>query len=350
VGEGKAAIERLIQAGPLCYGENHTPQKPRYELTSPAKVAAKCYQSKLAGLSDEERRALTLLGTDQLRLTKYLRATIDRLVAAGLVREESGYRNFIHIKPPMEEAGTPASEPIWLPNTLVTGTAEGETAPVKRIRQTGDVWALRLLVDLYSDHNLRDDGGIRPLHLCHNFQRKAVGQFGLYTIWAFKPENYSFRFMGSLKAHHGRQKATPQSDHPFWKIHHLLLQTGLLSYVPHVWDNDPTTGEMAPSEILHPYGMAGYGGEAIEMEIGRAAHEAGLRMAYAEKVAAAEYEGFSYLCPIRSSIANACMVGVARLRYRPHTSRTGAWMKRLLELSPAILSEFEALAAGRSAA
>jgi hypothetical protein len=96
--------------------------------------------------------------------------------------------------------------------------------------------------------------------------------------------------------------------------------------------------------------MVGYGGESIELEIGRAAHEAGLRMAYEERVTNASYEGFRYLCPVRSSIPNACMVGVARLRYRPHTSRTGAWMTRLLESGPGILAEFEALAADRPVA
>lgn len=214
------------------------------------------------------------------------------------------------------------------------------------MRQTGDVWALRLLVDLYSVHNLRDDGGISPARLRLKFERRVVGQFGVYTIWAFKPEHQRVTFNGELKVHKARPRATPESS--FWTSHLLLEQTGLLSYIPHIWDNDPTTGDMAAAEILHPYGMAGYGGEAIEMEIGRAAHEAGRRMAYAEKVAAAEYDGFHYLCPIRSSIPNACMVGVARLRYRPHTSRTGAWMTRLRETSPTLVREFEALTAGKS--
>jgi hypothetical protein len=345
----KAAIEHLVKAGLLCYGENHTPKKPRYELTSPAKAAAERYQANVAALSDEERCVLALLSASRPRLTKSLNGTIDRLAAAGLVKE-SGYRNFIPVKPPGEESKAQPSEPIWLPNTLVTGTSEGENAPIKRIRQTGDVWALRLLVDLYTGHNLRDDGGIRPARLRLKFERKAVGQFGMYTVWAFKPENHWVTFDGELAAHKARPKPTPECNHPFWATHHLLMETGLLSYVPHLWDNDPTTSEMTASEILHPYGMTGYGGESIELEIGQAAHEAGLRMAFEERVTNASYEGFRYLCPVRSAVPNACMVGVARLRYRPHTSRTGAWMTRLLESGPAIRAEFEALAADKSVA
>src|SRR4051812_15602074 len=69
---GKAAIERLIEARLLCYGEKHAPKKPRYELTSSAQSAAERYRSKLAGLSDEERRVLALLGNNRARLTKSL--------------------------------------------------------------------------------------------------------------------------------------------------------------------------------------------------------------------------------------------------------------------------------------
>jgi hypothetical protein len=343
----KTAIERLIQAGLLQYGENHAPKKPRYELTSPAKAAAEHHRANLVALSDADRDVLALLSTSRPRLTKSMNGPIERLKAAGLLKE-SGYRNFIPVKPPGEESEAPSSEPIWLPNTLVTGTSEGENSPVKRIRQAGDVWALRLLVDLYSAHNLRDDGGISPARLRQKFDRKAVGQFGIYTIWAFKAEQHWVTFDKELAVHKARPKSTPESNHPFWASHHVLLQTSVLSYVPHVWDNDPSEGGAA--EILYPYGMACYGGEAIEVEIGRAAHEAGLRMAYEEKVTAASYEGFHYLCPVRSSIPNACMVGVARLRYRPHTSRTGAWMTRLQESGPALLRDFEALTGRKSVA
>jgi hypothetical protein len=113
------------------------------------------------------------------------------------------------------------------------------------------------------------------------------------------------------------------------------VQTGLLSYVPRIWDNDPC-GETAAAEILHPYGIAGLGGEVIEAAIGTAAHEAAIRAAYPERVNAAANEGFVYLCPIRTSVPNACMVGIARLRYRPHTTRTGAWVAELESSSPEI--------------
>lgn len=84
---GKAAIERLIQTGLLSYGQNHSPKKPRYELTSPAKAAGERYRRNLARISDEDRRVLALLTSPRSRLTKTLNASIERLVAAGLVKE-----------------------------------------------------------------------------------------------------------------------------------------------------------------------------------------------------------------------------------------------------------------------
>jgi len=40
------------------------------------------------------------------------------------------------------------------------GTKAGETSPLARVRRYNDALALRLLIDLYRDQNLRDDGGI----------------------------------------------------------------------------------------------------------------------------------------------------------------------------------------------
>ena len=105
---GKAAIESLIQAGHVRLGKDHTRQNPRYEL-----VAFK--------------RAKDRTCDDDL---------------------------------------------IWLPNAIVTGTRSGEPSPSQRLRSSGDVWALRLFVDLYHAQNLRDDGGINPQVIWENYKRK----------------------------------------------------------------------------------------------------------------------------------------------------------------------------------
>lgn len=48
----------------------------------------------------------------------------------------------------------PKPDFIWLPNEFVTG-AENENPPLELLRQTQDVMALRLAIELYHAQNLR---------------------------------------------------------------------------------------------------------------------------------------------------------------------------------------------------
>jgi hypothetical protein len=128
--------------------------------------------------------------------------------------------------------------------------------------QGGDVWAPRLLVDLYHAQNLRDDGGISARVLRHNFHKKHIGQQGTFTLWAFKPGSLTLWLSGPLTAHEGRAQTADR--HVAWDTIEALQTHGLLSFVPHLWDNDTEQ-----SEILHAYGLATYGGEPIEIDIAR---------------------------------------------------------------------------------
>lgn len=80
---------------------------------------------------------------------------------------------------------TPSPEWIWLPNDLATGTDVGETSPVERVRQTQDGLCLRLLVDLYSEQNLREDGGVRRDVVSIVYDRREVARRGPLIIWGW---------------------------------------------------------------------------------------------------------------------------------------------------------------------
>jgi hypothetical protein len=99
--------------------------------------------------------------------------------------------NIYTLDPPPVES---AAELIWLPNTLVTGTVQGETSPVKRLRSRGDIWALRLLIDLYQAHNLSADGGISREVLRHEYERKKYGQRGRHVVWGFTSKQHLANF------------------------------------------------------------------------------------------------------------------------------------------------------------
>jgi hypothetical protein len=305
---GKAAILRLKEGGFLVHSESHTPSRPRYELhTWPEvckarKPALTLYQNLLV---DEIRSGRTS------RMTVSRRRELDQLCTAGVLCNPS-YGEYRVVT----ETTRDALDPIFLPNALVVGAGE-EDSPLRRLRRRGDLWTLRLFIDLYQEQNLRDDGGISPWILRGKFDRRKVGEYGSYLIWAYKEIEKTLWTSGPFTAHAARPKTT--SDHPAWDSVIALESSGLLSFVPHIWERDHEQ-----SEILFPYGV-GDGAEQIEREIAASAHATAERLAFPERVAAAAKEGFNLLAPIRASCPDACMIGIPRLRYRPKTKRTGDW-------------------------
>ena len=148
------------------------------------------------------------------------KAAIDRLIREEFIRNGDGHtrnkpRYELLLIPEKEVDGT--DERIWLPNSIVTGTESKETPPVHRLRSAGDVWALRLFVDLYHSHNLRDDGGISPQLLCRKFDRKRIAEQGIYIVWGFKSGQRSLAWSGPFVPHHNRSKPKGQIDHPVWQ-------------------------------------------------------------------------------------------------------------------------------------
>src|SRR4051812_8408263 len=104
-----------------------------------------------------------------------------RLVDKGLIRQV-GHQVF----EPVDLDDKP--DWIWLPSSLVESEDDGVT-PVERIRQSQNVRALRLFVDLYHAHDLRDGHGIDwrpPRGLRTVYDRQQVGQHRQFVVWAFK--------------------------------------------------------------------------------------------------------------------------------------------------------------------
>ena len=111
------------------------------------------------------------------------RAAIDILISARLISQiQGGTKPRYDLLPSAEIVEAP--DWIWLPNALVTGAA-GEHSPVERVRQTQDVMTLRLLVDLYHEQNLREDGGISRRITWQRFERVKVGEQAQYVVWGF---------------------------------------------------------------------------------------------------------------------------------------------------------------------
>jgi hypothetical protein len=91
------------------------------------------------------------------------------------------------------------------------------------------------------------------------------------------------------------------------------------------------------------------GGEPAERELARAAHEAAVAMVTEAQLTRAEREGYPHLVPVQKHIAEATMVEVFRLRYRPHTTATAAWYAQMKESTAEWLARYQAIIRDRAA-
>jgi hypothetical protein len=231
------------------------------------------------------------------------------------------------------EAGT--GHLIWVPNDLVTGTNSGEPSPVARVRRSGDVMALRLLVDLYQDQNLRDDGGISRRVLMQEFRRDQVGRVPKFNIFAFTPGEIRAENMGCAACHFDGADASA-----FYARLSILQDCGLIDFVPHLCES-----ANPDSEVIHPCGLDWTQEGLLDLEnaVGWEANEAGKMLADPAKCMDAIRGGATLVIPVSRDYPNAHIVGVARLRYRPRTWRTLRWIEEKEAHLPTYIERYRTL-------
>ena len=236
-----------------------------------------------------------------------------------------------------------AEQWIWLPNALVTGAA-GEIPPVELVRQTQDAMALRLLVELYDSHNLREDGGVSRSVTYQDFSREKVGQQGPFVVWGFSAGSQFVCWGTPVTDCHDRKptaeekKAGKTNGSDFFLRLGSLLRLGLVEFVPHLFES-----EHAEAERLHPYRFWSGTGDAIESRIGVAADDAARSLLTEGQTDWADRDGL-LLVPVYEHLASVALIGVARLRYLPRTSLTAAWFGDQRERGEKWLRHYEGIA------
>jgi hypothetical protein len=303
-----------------------------------------------------EQAAMTAIREGNL-VPRDLRSVATALVARGLAAEAPVPR---HLRKQVNTYGTGPDflklneaalaallEPIeiWLPNTLIDGAA-AEVSPIELIRQSRNLAALRLLVELYEVQFLPDFGGIPRQMLRAEFERLHVGERGPFVVWGFrrKPLTASYSlarpyFTGQITKQDGKSWDAGWGE-VFFPAFHTLEDLGLIVPVGMLLDGDDPE-----AEIIHPYGLNG--GEHAEREVARTAHEAAVAMVTGKQLQRAELEGYTHLVPVRKHIANAALVEIFRLRYRPHTTATAAWYGKMKESTAEWLARYEAIISKR---
>lgn len=197
---------------------------------------------------------------------------------------------------------------IWLPNSLVEGAA-GETSPVRLLQDAQEPDALRLFIDLYYHHDLAANCGVewRPGHGVRQVHdREEIGQHGAYKVWSFVP-GYRETFPGLPFL----------VDADFWTTWDLLRDMGLVEFITHLVSSDTEMGE-----VLFPLPWQAANGEQAERAISVAATSAGKRMA-------PFYDNpNAMLVPVLKTKPNVQLIGIARMKYRPQTTRTAEWLSQ----------------------
>jgi hypothetical protein len=219
-------------------------------------------------------------------------------------------------------------DPIWLPNELVTGAA-GEIPPLELVRQTQDPMTLRLLVEMYHAQNLREDGGVSRRFVWEAYNRVKIGERAQLTVWGFGRSSRWVNWEFGLTDPHRREELTKEEkaagETPavdFFRRTAHLSDLGLIEWVPHLVESGEESGE-----IIHPVGMGC--SDSVEDRLGRAAHEAARALLTEGQYEWAVETGIHQLAPVPRHITNVQMIGIARLRYRPHTRMTAAWWAEL---------------------
>lgn len=249
---------------------------------------------------------------------------IERLQAVGLVISTKG-----STRPSYELQSL--SESIWLPNTIIDGAGD-EVPPVTKLRQTQDAMTLRLFIELYSDQNLREDGGVSPDLLWHQYQRELVGQSGAYRVWRFEPDGATIRKSSTTEAHI-RYDMPGEEFEELWRRVRLLQSLGLFEWTPYLFDGPD-------GEPIHP--VHEDSGIECEANLAAACTAAASRCLTPGQWEYARDEG-GLLVPVLAHVEQAAVIGIARLRYRPHTALTSAWWANLTQVCRNYTEVYEAL-------
>jgi hypothetical protein len=225
---------------------------------------------------------------------------------------------------------------------LIDGVA-GEVPPVELIRQTRSLPALRLMVELYAVQFLPTYGGVPRELIRTEFDRAKVGQQGPFVVWGFRlkhkiaDQKLACPFLtGQFKKRDGGGRVDTGWDEIFWPAVHTLEDLGLIEPVGMLFD-----GADDCAEIIHPYGMRG--GEPPERELAAAAESSALAMVTDGQHEWALQQGYYHLVPVQKHIAHATLGEVYRLKYRPHTKATAAWVALMTQTTAEYLRHYQQL-------
>jgi hypothetical protein len=111
---------------------------------------------------------------------------------------------------------------------------------------------------------------------------------------------------------------------PFWAAWNIVAGLELVELVGHVIEADNDA-----AEVVHPYAIGN--GEADERALTTSAKTAAETLLTPGQIEWTQARGLHLLPAPAHQLPNVQLVGIARLRYRPHTKATAAWFAKKQE-------------------
>jgi hypothetical protein len=226
-------------------------------------------------------------------------------------------------------------EPIFLPVQLVTGLAS-ETPVLRRVRETGDAMALRMLIDLYGLVQVDATNGV-PIRALRQSEgdgpaARKLCEMGVHAIWAVTAGTYQNASGDWAVLHREKTKSKEGAWDLFWERVGLLKKIGALWYEPWLFD-----GTDVEAEPLMPLDLGVLYGSGVRDEIAeltRCIHEAATTMISEERSYLLDRYEAALLVPLATHRQAPAIRGVARLTVEadtPGSRRAYGSRRRLIE-------------------
>ena len=218
-------------------------------------------------------------------------------------------------------------ETYWLPNGVVMGVAD-ELPPLARIRQSQDPMLLTLFVDLYSEQNLLEDGGVSQTVWRRLYSKEKINERAQYDVFGFTAKSSYVTWQSeSTKKHFRKEEDLTEeevengcnSGIDFFTRMEALSGLGLLELTTHLFDNEDE------GEIIHE----------MNDELDAAARSA------AEALLSEQHEtDYEFLIPLARHLKEATVVSTYRTIYKPRTNLTAGWHQESLKRNALYLDRY----------
>ncbi|HEX7848627.1 MAG TPA: hypothetical protein VF485_02730 [Sphingomonas sp.] len=252
---------------------------------------------------------------------------IEELIACGLVKRTADSSRMM---PQYELPELPReAEPTFLPVALVTGLS-GEASMLRRVRETGDVLTLRMLVDLYGLVDTDATFGVPLSNLLggraegNDTTAKKIATVGVHAVWAITEGTWRWA-NGDWMVRHKAKGPKPYDE--FWRRVDTLTQLGALWWEPWLFDCEDDGAE--PIMPLDPAGYYSLSEPDDEARLTRLTFDVASAIVGDDRTYLFDKYEARYFIPLNLHRQAPAYRTVARLRVEADTpGRRRAWAKR----------------------